>query len=200
MQLHKFLSLLAVIIGLVGAIFLAKGILVLSPKDMVHSTTHYSAMGWPSKRIISSMAIQKADTLIGFIFIFLAFPIQVISLIVTDKIALGETRSRSIALAFVFVFVLTIILYLLNRGIRDYNEIEMEKLVARDYCTRRFVGRPVDPANAKGLEDMSYEYFNLKRKDAETQIDLIKRIAKHVGWDVPEDIDFSRIAPDNRKK
>ncbi len=82
MHLHRFLSLLAAFIGLIGAVFLAKGVLVLSSKDMLHSTTHYSAMGWPSKQIIFSMATQKADTSIGIAYIFLAFVIQVVSLIV----------------------------------------------------------------------------------------------------------------------
>ena len=76
----------------------------------------------------------------------------------------------------------------------------MEKLVARDYCTRRFVDRPVDTANAESLEDMSYEYFNLKRMDAETQIDFIKRIANYVGWSIPADIDFSKIDVSNHER
>lgn len=194
MGLHRFLSLLAAFIGLTGAVFLAKGILVLSPKDMLHSTTHYSAMGWPSKEIISSMAIQKADTLIGVTYIFLAFSIQVVSLVlVNGEIPFAVSRWTAVGMAFALASILTIIFYLINGGIRDYNELKVEKLVVRDYCTKRFVGRVADPANVKGLEDMSQEYFNLERNDSETKVDFIKRIAKYVQWTVPDDIDFSKI-------
>ena len=167
---------------------------------MLRSTMHYSAMAWPSKQIISSMAVQKADTLIGFVFIFIAFSIQIISLFVSDKVAVHENLFRCVVLALTFVCILTVILFLVDRGIRQYNELEMEKFYVQDYCRRRFIGRPIDPANAKGLEDMSQEYFSLKREDSEGQIDFIKRIAKYVGWDIPEDTDFSRIVTDNRKK
>ena len=39
----------------------------------------------------------------------------------------------------------------MDRGLRDYHETNMQKLVIQDYCIRRFEGKAVDPANAKGL-------------------------------------------------
>jgi len=199
MALHKFLSLLAVVMGFVGAVFLAKGILVLRPKDMLETTTHYSAMGWPSKQIISSMAVQKADTLIGFVCMFLALLIQVVAILVNKEIGFAKNQLAAFCSAFIFVAALTIILYVVDNGVRNYFGFEMKKLVAQDYCSKRFVGRPVDSANFKGLQDMVREYFRLERGASESCADFIKRVARHVGWTVPDDIDFSRIESDTEQ-
>lgn len=194
MELHRFISLLAASVGLIGAIFLSIGVLILSDKDMVHSTYHYSAMGWPSKQIVSSMATQKAHTIVGVIFIISAFSIQVISLIfLSEDIPFVKSPVIGVGITAVLLFVLTVVFFLVDRGLQHYHELNMEKLIAKDYCANRFENRAVDPANVEGLAAMAQEYFNLKREVSETQIDFIKRIGKHIGWIIPNNIDFSRI-------
>ena len=193
MKLQTFLGLLSAMIGLVGVIYVSRGAL-LKPKDMVHSTTHYSAMAWPSNEIITSMATQKHDTLTGVIYVMIAFGIQVLSLMfINEDIIFLNKRIYAILLACSFVFVSSIILAIINSSLRKSDELQMKKIIAQDYCNKRFVGRPVDTANAKGLEDMSFEYFGIRRKDSEDVTELIKRIAEYIEWELPKTIDFSRI-------
>ena len=199
MGLNRFLSLLAASMGLIGAVFLAKGVLIQSAEDMINSTTHYSACAWPSKKIISSMSIQKADTVTGIVYIFIAFLIQLVSLIfLKGEIIFIKKWWMSIGIAFILIFILTITFYLINNGIRNHNVLKMEKIVVRDYFTDRFVGKAVDTANIQGLEDMSKEYFNLNREDSESDFDFVKKIAQYVGWSIPSNIDFSRIDENNK--
>jgi len=75
MELSKFFSLLATCLGLGGSIFLAKGIVGLSPNGMLRLTSPYSRFAYATEQI-DSMAGQKADALVGVVIIFLAFLIQ----------------------------------------------------------------------------------------------------------------------------
>jgi len=201
MELHRFLSLLATLIGLIGAAFVAKGIVILSPEEMIRSTTHYSAMAWPSKRIITSMSTDQADTLVGFIFVFLACLIQAIAIFVNEEVPFCKSSARSVMVAFVFVLVLIIMFYFVNKGIRDYDISKMQKYVIKDYCTERFIGRSVDRASAQGLEDMISEYLpELERKDSESQKDFIKRIADYASCILPNNTDFSSLEESRLKR
>jgi len=55
--------------------FLAKGIVGLSPKGMLRLTSPYSRIAYGPEQI-DSMVGQKADSLVGVIYIFLAFLIN----------------------------------------------------------------------------------------------------------------------------
>lgn len=193
MKLQTFLSLVSAMIGLIGVVFVSQGAL-LKPIDMIRSTTHFSAMAWPSNEIISSLASQKHNTLIGVVYVMIAFAIQVVSLMLIDEnVVFLNKRIFAIVLACAFVLILAIILTVINRSLRESDELAMKRFVARDYCDSRFMHRPVERANAKGIEDMSLEYFNIEKETTETSAELIVRIAAYIQWEVPVDIDFSKL-------
>lgn len=190
---HRFFSLLAASIGLIGAVFLSKGVVVLSSKVMLHLTSPYSRIAYAPEQI-ASMATQKADALIGVIYILLAFLIQVLSLIfVTGDSSFIKSRWMGFWIVFAVVSILTVLFSLINIKIRDYYKLETGKIAVKDYCIKRLERKVLDPVNIKSLETMSQELLNLKKEDSETKVDFIKRIAKYVEWTIPDDIDFSRI-------
>ena len=193
MGLQRFFSLLAASIGLIGAVFLSKGVVILSPKVMLHLTSPYSRYAYAPEQI-ASMATQKADALIGVVYIFLAFLIQVFSLIfVTGESSFIKSRWMGFWIVFTIVSILTVIFSLINIKIRDYYKLETGKIAVKDYCIKRLERKVIDPVNIKSLETMSQELLNLKKEDSETKADFIKRIAKYVEWTIPDDIDFSMI-------
>ena len=83
MELSKFLSLLATCLGLGGSIFLAKGIVGLNPKAILRLASPNSRFAYAPEQI-DSMAGQKVDALVGVVIIFLAFLIQVGSLVFVE--------------------------------------------------------------------------------------------------------------------
>lgn len=195
MELHRFLSLLAALLGLVGAIFLSKSVLALTPKTMLHLTSPYA--GWASAPEQNrSFATQKADTSSGVIYILLAFLIQTFSLIfVSNDILLVKSRWMGFWIAVAIITIFTVVFSIMNTKLRDYYTLAIGKIAVKNYFTDTFVGI-VEPANAKGLEGMSEELLDLKREDLETQVDFIKRISEYVGYSIPKDTDFSKIKND----
>ncbi|MBC8471568.1 MAG: hypothetical protein H8D56_19070 [Planctomycetes bacterium] len=197
MELHKSLSLLAALFGLIGAVFLSKGVLALTPKAIVYLTSpKYSTLDFASKQNILSLATQKADTLCGIGYVLLAFLIQVISLIfVRNTVFLIKSRWMVFWVAMAIIAILTVVASIVNIRYRDYIALVAGKNEVKDYCTKHIKG-VVESAYANGVESGSEELLDLKREDSELQDDFIKRISEYVGYSIPKDTDFSKILSD----
>lgn len=199
MELSKFLSLLATCFGLGGSIFLAKGIVGLSPKGMLRLTSPYSRFAYAPEQI-DSMAAQKADALVGVVIIFLAFLIQGGALVfVEDGTVLFKAGWTGVCIALAATLILTIIFSLVGKTFRNHTKLAIGKIAIRDYCADRFKGM-IDPVNAKSLETMSQELLNMNRGASETKVDFIKRIAEYVDWKIPKGTDFSKIIDNNKDR
>jgi len=199
MECNRFLSLLAAGIGLVGALFLSRAVVVLSPKVMLHLTAPYSRIGYAPEQI-ASMAAQKADAQIGVFCILLAFVIQVGSLIlVEENTAFTSTRWMGVWVAIAIVAVLTVFFSFLNPTMRDRNKLEVGQVAVKEYCEDKITGM-VDPVNADSLGQMAEQLINLKKEDSESSIDFINRISEYVGYSIPAETDFSRIEDDKSKR
>jgi hypothetical protein len=192
MELSKFLSLLATCFGLCGSIFLAKGLVGLSPEGMLRLTSPYSRFAYAPEQI-DSRAGQKADSLVGVIYIFLAFLIQAGALIfVEDGTVLFKTHRTGICIVLAATLILTVIFSFADKKLRIYNRLSIGKIAVKDYCARRFSGT-IEPVNAQSLETMSQELLNINRGASETKVDFIRRIARYVDWKIPKETYFSKI-------
>jgi len=194
MEWNRILSLFAASFGLVGALFLAKGVLVLNPRDMLHLTSPYSRFDYAPEQI-NSMAIQKSDVLTGVIYILIAFFIQVISFIFITHQTCSFIKSKWMLFWIVFsiISITTIIFTIMNSRIRVYYKIEIGKIALKDHCIHTFSRKPIDPVNVKGIECMAQELLGFKRRSSESMKDFINRVASCIGWTVPDNIDFSKF-------
>lgn len=50
-----------------------------------------------------------------------------------------------------------------------------------------------DSGNVQGVESISREYFNMGKELEKNWQDYIKEVAKHVNWDIPDDLDLANI-------
>ena len=194
MELHKFLSLLAVCFGLVGSVFLAKGIIFIRHKTMLHLTSPYSRYDYAPEQI-DSLAAQKAWASVGIKIIILAFSIQLVALIFVEHGTLF-VKSRLIGACIVFATtaILTAIFIFVAMRLHSFIRVAIGKIAVRDYCAEHFTTGKIGSANnVKCLETMSQDLLNVNKKARETKIDFIKRVAKCVGWTIPEGTDFSKI-------
>lgn len=191
MELHRFLSLLAALIGFIGAVFLAKGTLALTPKAMLDLTTPHSRFDCAPEQIFS-LATQKADTMVGVIYIGAAFVIQIISLLFANS---GKfvTESRWVAfwIALAIVSLLTIIFSLANIRIRDWYRLEMGKLEVKAHCGHTFSRERIDPGSVKGIQPMAKDLLDLTREESESMADFLRRVANYVGYKIPDGVDLS---------
>jgi len=195
MELHKFLSLLAVYFGLVGSVFLAKSIIFIRHKTMLHLTSPYSRHDYAPEQI-DSLAAQKAWASVGIKIIILAFLIQLVALIfVKDGTLFVKGRLGAYIVFATTAMILTTIFIFVAMRLQSCIRVAIGKIAVRDYCADHFTtGKIGSVNNVKVLETMSQDLLNVNKKAPETKIDFIKRVAKYVGWTIPEETDFSKIA------
>ena len=192
MSLDRFLSLSAASIGLIGAVFLCIGVLVVSDKDMIRGTFNYSPLGWPSVEIISSMATQKGHTQIGVAYILIAFLLQAVSLVfLKDEICFSKSQLKGALLSAGLIAILTLIAYLVDRGLCEYHASNMKMIAAIDRLETS-VEENRRPLHSD-VQLIANEYFSFEKEPKEDNVDFIKRFAKYVGYDLPKDADFSKF-------
>ncbi|MDL1971246.1 MAG: hypothetical protein LWW94_09860 [Candidatus Desulfofervidaceae bacterium] len=195
MEVHTFFSLLAACFGLLGSVFLAKGILGLSPKDMLKLTTPYSRLKYAPEQI-DSMAAQKADAFIGVIIIFLAFLVQIVSLIFVSNnhSLLFKDQWIGSGIASAVTSILAIIFYSIDKYYYKYLRLKIRKLECVAKLKDIFAKEEINSNDVKFLEGILEELLSIKRKPSETKIDFIKRVAEYLGQPIPEGINFSSIS------
>jgi len=67
----------------------------------------------------------------------------------------------------------------------------MKKIAARDYLESNIKERNCPLYS--DIQDIAGEYFSFKKPAGENDHDFIKRFAKHVGYDLPKDANFSKF-------
>jgi hypothetical protein len=192
MGLQKFLSLLSAGIGLVGAIFLAKSFLGLTPNDILHLTSPYSKIAFAPEQI-SSMSVQKANAIIGIFFILSAFIGQICALVLVDEsTTFVSSRWIGFWMAAVYVSVFTLLFSFINLKLSNYIKLETGKIAIRDYCNKRFMRDKIDPVNLEGFKTMAHELMSLSKRADESNSDFIKRIFDCIGLKYLDNPDFTK--------
>jgi len=199
MDLQKFLSLFACLMGFIGAIFLAKGVLALSPKAMLELTPPHARIGYAPEHIVS-LATQKADTLIGVIYIGSAFVIQIISLLSSSRGKLiTETRWMGFWIVLAIISLITIIFSLSNVKIRHWYRIKMGKLEVERHCNYHYSKNDFSERFVRETETMSRELLDLQRKDTESNSDFMRRVSQLVECPILDQVDFSKYDSEQGK-
>lgn len=193
MELHRFLSLLAACIGFVGAIFLSKGVLSLSPKAMLELTPPHARIAYAPEQI-ASLASQKADTLTGVLCILIAFSVQVISLLFfTGSGVFIRSRWITFWVALAIVSLLTIVFSLAGLKVRNWYRIEMGKLEIRWHYAERFQDNTFDVGAVRGAIAMAKDLLDLQKEEDELISEFLKRVFNYVGCPVPNHIDLKKF-------
>lgn len=191
MDLGKFINILVVCISVIGVGFISIGA-IAKVRDVLDSTTPYSATSWNSKKIIDNITDNKVKTVTGFVVVLVAGILQLISLLLPNKIPFLKNQVVACLLALVTTIVILGVIYLAQRGIQEYYSMQIMKQATRDYMSR-YKRWEHDSGNVLGVEGICIEYFN-KRKEADNSWqDYIKEVATYVEWEIPEDLNLSNI-------
>ena len=200
MELRRFLSLLAAFVGLIGAIFLSKGVLALSPEAMLALTPPYSRMGY-APEIIASMATQKSDTLTGVTLIGLAFLIQVISLLfVNDEMPFFKSRWLGFWVVLMVVSFLAMVFSLADMKICTWYRHQIGQIEIRRKFEKIFSRKRIDPVSIQGLKSMSKDLLDFGKDYPKANSAFIKELAKYVEYSIPNDIELSQFDTNNEQK
>lgn len=191
MDLGKFINILVVCISVIGVGFISIGA-VAKARDVLDSTTHYSAGAWPSKKIIDGITDSRVKTVTGFIIILIAGVLQLVSLLLPNRIPFLKNSVTACLLALVATAVILGIIYIAQKGIQEYYSTQIMKQATRDYMGR-YKRWAHDSGNVQGVKDICLEYFNMEKESEESWQGYIKKVATHVKWNIPDDLDLTKI-------
>ena len=191
MDLGKFINILVVCISVIGVGFISIGA-IAKARDVLDSTTHYSATSWPSKKIINNITDNKVKTVTGFVVVLIAGILQLVSLLLPNKMPFLKNPVAACLLALVTTTVILGVIYIAQKGIQEYYSTQIMKQATRDYMSR-YKRWSHDSGNVQGVESINREYFNMGKEPEKSWQDYIKEVAKHVNWDIPDDLDLANI-------
>lgn len=192
MKLNRFLSLLAACIGLGGAMIMAWSFLLQTPETMLSLTSPYSRIDYAPEQI-ASLADQKADTLIGVLWILLAFLVEIVSLLFVkedteisfaEKIRQGLSTLIGMAIIVIIVVALAWGSRAVDFRIARHNKLEMGKLAVKNHLS--FIRREKMTPDIQYIEQMCKDLLNLNKNGSESSSVFLKRVEVYVGENEPQ--------------
>ena len=192
MNPDKTLSLCATILGFSGSIFMAIGVLYLTPDIIAEQATNRT---WYNPDQLHNIATQKAHFECGIVLVAVAFFLQFINLTVShERISkilsfLGKDVPLVIILSIILIFGAVIV----DPIRKKKHKSDSHKSLA--------VGLFVDDLKDNKISDGEYEelmgdakkYLDFKRKPGEPRINYLKRYLGFLGTEIPANIDLSEI-------
>ncbi len=191
MNLDRFLTLLATIIGLIGSVFLLKGALGLTPDIMAK----LAETGWwfnPSQ--INGLATQKANAICGAFVVLSAFLITVLRLVfVDDKIPCFDSRGMAVAVVILVSAAMVVALLFVNQGIASYERRQIGTAI---------IGRRVDELLQRGKIGVEQAKELLATAEKLLALDLsalkdseaaFKKVVEATGRKIPDQFDLSPL-------
>jgi len=127
MDLGKFINILVVCISVIGVGFISIGA-IAKASDVLDSTSHYSAIAWPSKKMIDSITDSRVKAVTGFVVVLIAGFLQLVSLQLPNRIPFLKNPVTAYLLVLVATIVIFGVIYIAQRGIYANHETSNKRL------------------------------------------------------------------------
>lgn len=189
MSLDRFLTLLATIIGLIGSVFLVKGALGLSPDIMARLA---ETGWWFNQAQIGGLAAQKANTICGAAFVFLAFLLSMLRLaFVDERIPCFESKGMAFAVAIAVSAVLGVALLFVNRGIAAHQKKEIGAVIIGRRLDDLINGGKIAASAVSQLRLTTETLLIVDTSKWGDEEAFFKRLVEMLGRKLPDNFDFS---------
>lgn len=193
MDLDKFLNLLATIFGTLGSIYVMLSIMAMSPDLMLRQAQTYWDFSTPQ---IEALASQKAENLVGFVFVVIAFMLATITIaFVPDGVRAFESKWLALALAAVLAGGLYATLHFVSQGISRHQKLAIGKIVTSRYIDQIISRGRMEIADSVSLPVYARELLELNVPIGESTRSLTQRVAIEVGKTLPPGLDYSVVEP-----
>lgn len=194
MNLDRFLTLLATIIGLIGSIFLVRGSLGLTPDIMARlAETIY----WFNEAQVTGLAAQKANAVCGAVFILLAFALTVTRLaFVDEQIRCFDSKVMAFAVALAIAAVLCVGLLFIKSGIARSEKQKIGLMIVTRRLDVLITGGRVGLGQVKELGDAAQKIASIDMTGIQDYEGAFRRIVEVVGRKLPDKIDLSELRRD----
>jgi hypothetical protein len=188
MQIDRFASIIAALVGLAGVMCVLKGVLRLSP-DLIAKVaqTHLEF----NMTQIQTLSSQKADFVTGAVLILIACLIQTCALLfMRESFRIFEDHWYAAGLAIAASVVLIVIFYGVNQGMARHYQDRAKLSLAKSYFQTVFKQDPILSQHLKTSEDVAASLFGIARAPDETGKEFLNRIAKRLEISLPNELHF----------
>lgn len=173
MDLDKFLNLLATLLGALGSIYVMLSIMAMSPDLMLRQTQTSWDFNIPQ---IEALASQKAENVVGFVFVVIAFVLATITIaFVPDGVRIFESKWLALALAAVLAGGLYATLHFVSQGISRHQKLAIGKIVTSQYLDQIISRGRMGVADSLPLPIYARELLELDVPPGESTRSLTQR-------------------------
>lgn len=193
MDLDRFLNLIAALLGAVGAVYVLKSVAALSPDVIERLSRTY----WDfSVAQIDSITAQKADAIVGIALVLLASAIGITNeAFVPEGIRLRQSRSRALFLAGALAVVAYFVLAVAGSAVQAHQKrAVVHAIVSKDLSELLAAGK-LPTGSLSTLRVYAHDLLGLSESTDESARALLTKVAKEVGFVVPENLDYSEVEP-----
>ena len=129
MSRDRLITLFSSLLGIFGALFMAKGILGMSPDVMAKLSSTYIGF---NQLDVENLASQKADLLVGLILVLIAFGVSMLSFLFPDPESLSKiigSYRRTFFRAIFLSLLITGLAYWANHELRLKFMLETQQVL-----------------------------------------------------------------------
>lgn len=191
MDLDKFLNLLATTFGTLGAVYVMMSIVAMTPDLMLKLTSPH----WDyNLHQMDAIADQKADNIVGFVFVLMAFVLGFITIaFVPAGVQVFTSRWLPIVLVFVLTGAVSVTLSFIGEG---YSKIQKRAIgiAAASHTLDDFIanGR-LNPSDRASLDAIARDLLGMTLVSTESTRSLFERMAREAGKNLPSNFDYSAV-------
>jgi hypothetical protein len=191
MDCDKFLNLLAAMFGVVGALYVVHGVITMSPELMFRLVrTHYDF----SEPLMEAQASQKADNLIGFVFVLIAFVLTALPILFPlNHLRRFKRRLSAVAMAAVVAVSVSMLLYFVGEHYSHSQKLAIGTVATLEYVDE-MIARRLDSSDSHSILFYA-KLLELDVLPGESTRSLMQRVAGKVGKTLPPNLDYSAVEP-----
>lgn len=185
MTIEKTVSLFAVILGFFGSIFLAKGILYLTPDIMAGLSR--GRWGYHTLQL-ENIASQKADFMCGVWLIVLAFFIQVMNQLFTSDVEIFENRWVGASIVGATALLIVGLFGAANVPLKKKYDLQGRRVIASDRLQNIVTKEDIDERSFQSVVTDADNLLNFLQEQDESPEAFIERYADHLNVDLPDSL------------
>jgi len=192
MDLDRFLNLTAAVFGGMGSIYVLKALALLSPNIIERLSRTYVGFNIAQ---IDSIAAQKADSIVGMVLVALALVIAIVNFAFvpsSQPIRVGNW-GVSIALVGALAGVVYVSLFFVGDAIRRSEKRAVCRLIATEEVGELLESKRLPEGAVGSLRAWARILLEMQVDDSEPPQQLLRRVAKELGLNIPEGFDFSDV-------
>lgn len=188
MMIDRFASIVSVIWGLVGLMFVLKGISKLSPDLIAKISQTYLEFNMTQ---IQNLASQKADFATGATLILAACLIQMSALLLLREPFLifgGHWQAAGAAVA--AGVVVSVVFFGIHRGLSNHYQERAKYSLARFYFQTVLRQDPILSQHLKTTQDVAASLFGIEKQPDESGKQFLARLARKFEISLPGELNL----------